>query len=340
MTERSELQQSFLVSCGLGDAVVTPLAGDASFRRYARIAGRDGGLVLMDAPPRDCEDVRPFVAIARHLQGLGYSAPEVFAVDAENGFLLLEDLGEATYTRILGDGEGDGAMEEPLYNLAIDLLIDLHRRPLDMAVPEKLPAYTDARFLEEAMLLVDWYLPAMMGETPSPEAREAFAELWPPLLGLARASAQTLVLRDYHVDNLLHLPNRDGVGACGLLDFQDALCGPAAYDVVSLLGDARRDIAPSRVEAMKVRYLAAFPELDPQAFARAYAILGAQRNCKILGIFTRLFRRDGKAVYLSHIPRVWRLLEENLCARELAPLRDWLDVNLPAPLRNVPEAKS
>ncbi|PCJ61052.1 MAG: aminoglycoside phosphotransferase [Rhodospirillaceae bacterium] len=335
MTERSGLQQGFLASCGLGDAAVTPLASDASFRRYARVAGRDGGFILMDAP-HDCEDVRPFVAIARHLQGLGYSAPEVFSVDAENGFLLLEDLGEATYARMLADAE----MEEPLYSLAVDLLINLHRHPLEIAVPEKLPAYTNARFLEEAMLLVDWYLPAMTGDMPSPETRAAFAALWPPLLDLARTGSETLVLRDYHVDNLLYLPDRDGVGACGLLDFQDALCGPAVYDVVSLLGDARRDVALACVERMKARYLAAFPDLDHQAFARAYAILGAQRNCKILGIFTRLFRRDGKALYLSHIPRVWRLLEENLAARELAPLRDWLDANLPPALRNAPEAKS
>lgn len=334
MAERSRLRQNFLTSCGLGDATATPLAGDASFRRYARLAGKDRSFILMDAP-RDCGDVRPFVEIARHLQGLGYSAPEVFAVDAENGFLLLEDLGEATYTRMLGDA----GMEAPLYRLAIDLLIDLHRHPLEMAVPEKLPAYTDARFLEEAMLFVDWYLPAMTGGGPSPELRQEFAALWRPLLDLARVGSETLVLRDYHVDNLLFLPDRDGVGACGLLDFQDALCGPAIYDVVSLLGDARRDISPPHVETMKARYLAAFPGLDSQAFTRAYAILGAQRNCKILGIFTRLARRDGKAVYLSHIPRVWRLLEENLCMDELAPLRDWLDMNLSPALRNVPGAK-
>jgi len=335
MAERSALRRAFLESQGLDAAKATPLAGDASFRSYYRIADTKSRFVLMDAPPGR-EDVGPFVALAAHLQGLGYSAPEVFAVDGEKGFVLLEDLGDTTYTNLFANGEE----EEPLYRLAVDLLIDLHRRPLREAVPDALPSYTEERFLEEAMLLTDWYLPAVTGQAVPPPARAAYAALWPPLLKLAGAVPETLVLRDYHVDNLLFLAKREGVAACGLLDFQDALRGPVSYDLVSLLEDARRDLDPRLVAAVKARYLAAFPALDGATFARSYAILGAQRNCKIIGIFTRLFRRDGKAHYLSHLPRVWRLLEENVRAPSLAPLQGWLAAHVPPPLRKIPEAEA
>lgn len=334
MPERTQQREAFLAACGLAGSRLSPLAGDASFRRYFRLSGAAGRWVLMDAPP-EREDVRPFLQLARHLRALGYSAPEIIATDAEAGFLLLEDLGAATYTRVLAET----GMEEPLYRLAMDLLIDLHRKPLAEGVPPGLPAYTDARFLEEACLLLDWYLPAVTGKPVPEKARAAYAALWPPLLAHVRSVPETLVLRDYHVDNLIHLPEREGVRACGLLDFQDAVRGPAAYDVVSLLEDARRDLSPGLVDRMCARYVEAFPALDRQAFAWAYAILGAQRNCKILGIFTRLFRRDGKSAYLAHIPRVWRLLEGDLKAGVLAPLRAWLDANLPVALRKTPEAE-
>ncbi len=315
----------------MGAATVTPLAGDASFRRYFRVQDKERHVVLMDAPPEH-EDVRPFLRLASHLRGLGYSAPEVFAADEATGFLLLEDLGEATYTQLLSQ---DGK-EEPLYELAIDLLVDLHGRPLETAIPSDLPAYTDARFLDEALLLNDWFLPAVTGEATKDTVREAFAALWPPLLERAREVPETLVLRDYHVDNLLVVPEREGVRACGLLDFQDAVRGPVTYDVVSLLEDARRDLAPDLVERMKQRYLAQFPDLDAKAFARSLAILGAHRHCKVIGIFTRLFRRDGKPAYLAHLPRVWRLLEANVTEPALGPLAAWLDANVPALLRETP----
>ena len=249
--------------------------------------------------------------------------------------MLLEDLGDRTFTRALAEG----AEERPLYELAVDVLIDLHARA-DPAVlaDATLPDYDDDRLLAEALLLTDWYLPALSGNDTPDALREAYVAAWRAVFPLARRVPQTLVLRDYHVDNLMVLDGRPGVAGCGLLDFQDAVVGPRSYDLVSLLEDARRDISDDLVDAMLARYLAAFPDVDREAFRASYAILGAQRNAKIIGIFTRLSRRDGKDQYLRHIPRVWRLLEGDLSAPELAPVKAWFDRALPPGERGVPTA--
>ena len=338
MAERGALIDAFVARAGWGGAARRALAGDASFRRYERLGDGTRRAVLMDAPPP--EEVGPFLAVARLLRGLGYSAPDLLAAAPEAGLLLLEDFGDQTYTRLLEGAAPapDTPDEAALYALAVDLLIDLHRRPAAAFAGAGLPAYDDARLLNEALLLVDWYLPALRGGAPAGAGeRRAFVDLWPPLLAAARRLPETLVLRDYHVDNLIWLPGRSGLAACGLLDFQDAVMGPCAYDLISLLEDARRDIAGGLAAALRARYLAAFPDLDPAMFAGASAILAAQRNCKILGIFTRLWRRDGKPAYLAHIPRVWRHLEGDLADPALAPLRDWLDRALPPDARRAPE---
>ncbi len=328
MTERNEAIVAFLERAGWGDAMRRRLAGDASFRRYERIAGRRGRAMLMDAPPPQ-EDVRPFLTVARHLQALGYSAPAVLAEDPVTGLLLLEDFGDDTFTRLLASG----ADEHSLYTLAVDLLVDLHRHPRATAVD--LPPYDEARLLTEAALLTDWYLPAI-GMAVSPDEREEYLGLWRAAFGVFAGLTPTLVLRDYHVDNLMRLAGRAGVAACGLLDFQDAVLGPAAYDLVSLLEDARRDISPQVVAAMWARYAASFPAGDREAFTAAYAVLGAQRNAKIVGIFTRLMARDKKPHYLAHIPRVWRLLEGDLAHPALAGLGAWFDRRIPRDRRAVP----
>jgi N-acetylmuramate 1-kinase len=193
--------------------------------------------------------------------------------------------------------------------------------------------------MNEATLLVDWYLPAIAGKPTDAALRQSYVELWQSLFPLARRAPETLVLRDYHVDNLMRLDGREGVAACGLLDFQDAVLGPASYDLVSLLEDARRDVAPDLAAAMLARYRAAFPEVDAENFAASYAVMGAQRNCKIVGIFTRLCVRDGKPHYLPHIPRVWRLIEQDLRHPALAPLKAWLDRHIPPASRRIPPAR-
>lgn len=332
--ERDRAIDAFLARAGWAGAMRAPLADDASFRRYERVRLGSAQAVLMDAPPGR-EDVRPFLAVDRLLRRLGLSAPEVQAEDVAAGLLLLEDFGDATMTRLLAAGEA----EEPLYALALDALIHLHRRfsPHDPAAAE-LPAYDQPRFLAEAALFVDWFWPAIKG-APCPSAeRAAYLGLVANALEAASGSFRTLVLRDFHVDNIMRLPGREGVAACGLLDFQDAVVGPAAYDLVSLFEDARRDVDPAMAKRLMARYFAAFPSVDPTAFAAAYSALGAQRALKVLGIFTRLDRRDGKSQYLRHIDRLWRWLALDLAHPHLAELRGWLDAAFPPELRRAPDA--
>lgn len=328
---RDQVIAAFLRTAGWGEAQRHKLPGDASFRRYERLTLAGRRAMLMDAPPPR-EDVRPFLRVARHLTGLGFSAPRIYEADEQAGLLILEDLGDDTYTRLLARG----ADERQLYELAIDVLIALHRLPEAQAIPAGLPPYDDARLLDEAQLLVDWFMPAMAGVPMPRDLIEDYLALWRAVLPVARRVPTTLVLRDYHVDNLMGLSGRSGIAACGLLDFQDAVAGPTAYDVVSLLEDARRDLAPGLPEAMMERYLAAFPKLDRPAFLAAAAVLSAQRNAKIIGVFTRLSRRDGKHHYLAHLPRVWRLLEQDLSHPALRDLRAWFDRTLPPPQRRAP----
>ena len=329
MSDRESLIKDFLSRHGWGEAQRGTLAGDASFRRYDRLSLNGEKAVLMDAPPPQ-EDVRPFLRIARHLDSLGYSAPKILAADETLGFLLLEDLGDDTFTRLLAHGED----EEDLYWLAVDMLIDLHGKG-DVGIPTGLPLYDDDKLLTEAMLLVDWYYPEVMGQPIPPAMRDHYAALWRDIFPTMRMVPETMVLRDFHVDNLMRLA-RPGLAACGLLDFQDAVAGPITYDLMSLLEDARRDIDPLMIEGLKRRYLDAFPALDPVRFDASWAAMAAQRHAKVIGIFTRLMRRDGKPFYLQHISRVWRLLERALSRPELAALRHWLNAAIPPEKRVVP----
>ncbi len=316
MSEREAAVQKFLVDHGWGDAQREVLAGDASFRRYDRLTKAGTSLVLMDAPPPH-EDVRPFVGVARHLSRLGLAAPQIVANDDEAGLLLLEDLGDDLFSRVLEDGR---ANELPLYEAAIDVLIALHQGGGEV----DLPAYDDRTMLDRALLLIEWFLPLAGIEVPD-GARDAYAAVWRNLLPLSHMDSDTIILRDYHADNLLWLPEQSGVARVGLLDFQDAMIGSRAYDLVSLLEDARRDVEPATVDVALNRYLAAFPDLDPDAFATAYAIAGAQRNCRIIGVFCRLLTRDGKPDYQALLPRVWRHLDHDLVHPVNTPLKDWFD---------------
>jgi aminoglycoside/choline kinase family phosphotransferase len=330
-TDRAVALAGFLQRCGWGDAARAPLAGDASFRRYIRLTRGAETAMLMDAPPPQ-EDVRPYLTIARLLLALGYSAPRILAEDASAGFLLIEDFGDRTYTRALAEG----VAEAPLYEGAVDLLIDLHRQDLAGRL-DAVPPYDDGRLTTELGLFVDWW--ARLQLAPDARFGAEYRDHWAGLLDHVRRVPETLVLRDYHVDNLMML-DRPSVRRVGLLDFQDAVRGSIAYDLVSLVNDARRDVPRALAARMIARYAAAFPELDPAAFGTACSILSAQRNLKIIGIFTRLWARDGKAGYLAHIPRVWRLLENDLRHPALAAFRAWLDARVPAAARGAPSTAS
>ncbi len=324
----------FLVHAGWVGAVRTPLAGDASFRRYHRITKKGQCAMLMDAPP-PLENIEPFAALSRHLRELGFKTPEILAEDRESGLLLLEDFGDVTYTRALAHG----ADERTLYDLAVDLLVALHRLAPEEAIPEGLPPYDDEALLGEAYLLTDWYMPAALGGPTAPDLRQSYAEAWLKVFPALAGQPQTLVLRDYHVDNLMILPGQTGIAACGLLDFQDALAGPTAYDLMSLIEDARRDIDVDLAAHLRWRYTEAFPDLDRDSFEAAFAVLAAQRHAKVIGIFTRLWLRDGKSNYLRHIPRVWRLLERALRHPALGPVANWFESHIPAIKRGIPECQ-
>ena len=274
----------------------------------------------MDAPP-DKENVRPFLFITRHLRSLGYSAPEIYAADPGTGLILMEDFENTTFTVMLETGVD----ETRLYECAVDLLIDLHSRPAKLTVPAGLALYDNQKLLEEAFLLTDWYMPQLLKPSTVDTAKKKYTSIWQRLLPLSHSISNTLVLRDFHADNLMWLPGRIGITACGLLDYQDALAGPPAYDLMSLVEDARRDLKPGLSQYLQCRYLSAFSGLNEEAFRQSFLILAAQRHCKVIGIFARLAVRDSKLAYLSHIPRVWHLLDAACVSPILAPLKDWLD---------------
>jgi aminoglycoside/choline kinase family phosphotransferase len=329
--ERSRLLCNFLDRNGLAAATISPLADDCSFRRYFRVDRGADHYVVMDAPP-DLEEVVPFVTLSGLLNSYGYSAPRILAKDIKHGFLLLDDFGDATYTKALARG----ACERDLYALALDVLVDLHHRPLD-AVPDTVPAYDDAKLLAEAAMFIDWYLKPGLGMEITDARREDYLAAWRDCLPVLREAPDTLVLRDYHVDNLMVVAGRNGLGACGLLDFQDAVIGATSYDVVSLLQDSRRDIGDELVQAMLERYFDSMgPDIDRTGFMRSYRGFGAQRALKVFGIFTRQSVLYGNHAYLGHIPRLWRHTLANLAIPELAGVRDWIEAMVPADRRLTP----
>ncbi|MEM1346416.1 MAG: phosphotransferase [Pseudomonadota bacterium] len=310
--------EAFVHQAGYDPRALSPLAGDASNRRYLRLGGARP-LVVMDAPPERGEDVRPFLAITQALQARSLSAPAVVAADPEHGFILLEDLGDALYARVASERPAD---EQALYTAAVDLLAECLAEP-----PASLAPYDGATLRREARLALDWYY----GEPPPPSLGAEFEALIDQALVPVATERSAFVLRDYHAENLLWLDGRTGHARVGLLDYQDALAGHPAYDLISLIEDARRGTSPELRAAMLARFLERRPDLDPPAFRAACAALGAQRNLKIIGIFARLARRDAKPRYLGLIPRVWDHLSRDLAHPDLAPLQRLVVKHLPPP---------
>ncbi len=349
---RIEAMMRFADSARCSESRPAFLQGDASRRAYARIATPSGPAVLMDSPRQPdgppvregkpysqvahlAEDVRPFVAIANCLRGYGLSAPEIIAADLDTGFLLTEDLGDDVYGTLIGAG----VPIEALYRPAVDVLVALgqHELPAELPLPGAAPhlvaAYDHGALGIEIELLADWYWPALHGQAIPDAARAQFLALWQPLIERIARCSRHWVLRDYHSPNLLRLPDRAGIGAVGIIDFQDAMRGHRAYDLVSLLEDARLDVPLELEERLLGHYCARaraeHADFDREDFLAAYAILGAQRNTKILGIFARLAMRDGKRGYVRHMPRLWGYLDRSFRHRELAGLAAWYEHAFP-----------
>lgn len=312
----------FLAANGWDGAEILPLAGDASFRRYFRIIGDGRRAVLMDAPPPH-EDPRPFVAIADWLNTIGLTAPRILASDLDRGLLLLDDFGDARFRETIDRNPGG---ERALYGTAVDVLVHLHGQP----PMQGLPLHGLDAWMEELDLFLDWYCPAV-GVAPD---REGWRDAWRDVLSLVADDrfGPVTVLRDYHAENIMLLGDGGGIDRFGLLDFQDALAGHPAYDLVSVLEDARRDVAPEIERAMIDRYRMA--TAAGEGFERAYWALAAQRNTRILGVFTRLWKRDGKERYRAFMPRMWGLVERDLAYPALDGIRTWFEANVPIEKRS------
>lgn len=316
----------FLAAHGFGAAERRPLTADASFRTYTRLVGGPRPALLMDAPPP--EDVRPFTALARHFAAAGLSFPEIIAEDAEAGFLILEDFGEASHAGLLDAG----ADPVPLYVEAAEALAALHAAP----VPPGLPAWDAAAMARAtAATFLDWWWPAAFGRNADDKVRQDLDAAIHAMLA-PFASAQGFVHRDFFPANLMRLEGREGPRRTGILDFQDGALGHPAYDVISLVEDARRDVAPATRRAALAAYLNARPGLDRAAFLGAMAACGAQRHLRVAALWVRLDRRDGKPHYLHHGPRCWALLDRALSQPACAPLRGFLDRHVPPEMRRNP----
>jgi aminoglycoside/choline kinase family phosphotransferase len=308
---------NFLAANGWEGCEIRPLAGDASFRHYFRVVLGERRAVLMDSPPPH-EDPGPFVAIAQWLVDAGLSAPAILAHDLDRGLVLIDDFGDARLRETL---DAAPHREAELYRLAVDVLVHLHARP-PMA---GLPPHGIDHWLEGVQLFPDWYCPALGLDVDV----DAYLAAWLAVLEPVAADgiAPVTVLRDYHAENIMLVDGRSGISHFGLLDFQDAMIGHPAYDLASVLEDARRDVSPAVERDMLDHYMKVTKQ--GTEFERAYWVMAAQRNTRILGTFTRLWKRDRKPGYTAFQPRMWGLLERDLAQPALAPVRAWFDENVP-----------
>jgi tRNA threonylcarbamoyl adenosine modification protein YjeE len=349
---RLKALRQFLTDAGYAEAKRQRMAGDASTRSYARLIRDDGVVILMNSPQRPdgpaiydgksysaavhlAEDVKPFVAIANGLRARGFSAPSIYHADLDAGFLITEDFGFAGFV----EGDPPRPIAER-YQAAADMLAALHRDPLPEILPLTphttyvIPAFDTDALLVEAGLMLEWYLPDR-GVEPTSDMRAEFVAMWRDLLSKPAAAAKTWIMRDFHSPNLIWLDERLDTSRVGIIDFQDAVLGPAAYDLVSLAQDARIDVPEQLELALLSRYVtarrASDDSFDPADFTELYAIMSAQRNTRLLGTFARLNRRDGKPQYLPHQPRIWMYLNRSLAHPLLCRVRAWYSTHVPPP---------
>ncbi len=362
--DRADQMRAFLADVGWSAATVTLLPADASTRRYARVALNGHRAMVMDQPqdaesPSCPQDATPeqrralgynaiarlagadcgrYIAAANYLRARGLSAPDIYAADTANGFVLIEDLGEGIFADALAQDED----EHTLYGAAIDALVRLQTETAPSLLPPDKPLYPydETALLAEIDLVTDWFMPVALGRTPRADEVSEHRELWRATLRSALASTPVFVHRDYHAQNLIWLPDRKGEARVGVIDFQDAVAGTRSYDLISLIEDARRDVPAQLGEVMTERYLDAMnahgAKVDRQAYRAEMAVMAAQRNAKIAGIFARLYKRDGKPRYLGYLPRVWGYLNRDLSHPAIAPLKAWYDRAIPEHVRTAP----
>jgi hypothetical protein len=355
--------KEFLRHSGWGDATVAQMPSDASTRHYARLTLNGKTALLMDQPQNaetppapehagEAErralgynalarlagaDTHRFQAVAEHLRGRGLAAPQIHAADHAKGLVILEDFGDTLFADVLADG----VAEEDLYKVAVEVLAQLHAQaaPAHLTTGMPLYAYDQAALLAETDLLTEWFMPLALGRAASDSERAEHRALWRAALDRIADAERVLVHRDFHAQNLMWMPGRQGLARVGLIDFQDAVAGSRAYDLISLTEDARRDVSPALAELALAHYLATARAqgiaTDQARFRTEMAIMAAQRNAKIVGIFARLYKRDGKPRYLALLPRVWGYLEHDLTHPALGDLRAWYDRMIPKNRRRI-----
>jgi len=363
VSDREVLLDAFLETAGWGEATRTFLQGDASLRRYERLALKGRDAVLMDWPAGPdapvasghsaysklahlAEDVRPFVAVGNYLTGLGLRSPEIIASDLVHGFLLLEDLGSADFGSVIDKGHGPaGEALDDMYRAGIDVLVALQQAGAPDALPvgdgstHTVPFFDDGIYRIETAMPLDWYLPVVMGREASDNLRAEYNAIWSALWPLIEAGPRTLFLRDFHSPNILWQSQGEGLARIGLIDYQDALMGSQAYDPVSFLQDARRDVSVERETVMRAYYVEAMKNadarFDSQEFEAAYAVLGAERALRLMGLWPRLLKRDNKPHYMAHMARTQDYLRRNLAHPALSALAGFVETHFlkeaPAP---------
>ena len=326
------MDTSIFKKIGINDFKLKPIKSDASFRKYFRVYIRNQkrNLLLVDSPKKT-ENNLGYLKATNIFEKINLSVPKIISFNISKGSFLIEDFGINTYTNSLKNGES----EYKLYNLATDILIYINNQSKNLK--KKLPQYTNKKLIEESMLFLEWYWPAIHKNKPKKDVVNEFIKIWNNLLNKNLRTKKVLVHRDFHIDNLFFLKDRKGLKACGLIDFQDAVIGPTSYDLVSLLEDARRNVNKEVIFKMYNKFVRKLSKKQKEDFVKEYKVLATNRHLKVIGIFTRLCKRDKKNSYLKHIPRLWKLIEYNLNFYSLSELNKWINEFFPKKFRIRPK---
>ncbi len=326
------MDTSIFKKIGINDFKLKPIKSDASFRKYFRVYIRNQkrNLLLVNSPKKT-ENNLGYLKATNIFEKINLSVPKIISFNISKGSFLIEDFGINTYTNSLKNGES----EYKLYNLATDILIYINNQSKNLK--KKLPQYTNKKLIEESMLFLEWYWPAIHKNKPKKDVVNEFIKIWNNLLNKNLRTKKVLVHRDFHIDNLFFLKDRKGLKACGLIDFQDAVIGPTSYDLVSLLEDARRNVNKEVIFKMYNKFVRKLSKKQKEDFVKEYKVLAINRHLKVIGIFTRLCKRDKKNSYLKHIPRLWKLIEYNLNFYSLSELNKWINEFFPKKFRIRPK---